>query len=55
MNIRKKKAGDPAKISQAFAEQGWEKPVDLYEAYLLEQVNDERVVLVAEIDGAFAG
>ncbi|WP_217506632.1 GNAT family N-acetyltransferase [Paenibacillus xylanilyticus] len=46
---------DPVIISHAFQEQGWEKPVEQYLRYLVEQHKGERVTLVAELDGAFAG
>jgi GNAT superfamily N-acetyltransferase len=42
-------------IARAFAEQGWNKPETQYLAYLEEAQAGKRVVLVAEVDGAFAG
>ena len=42
-------------IAQAFAEQGWNKPEAQYLAYLADALAGERAVLVAEIDGQFAG
>ncbi|MEF2965364.1 GNAT family N-acetyltransferase [Paenibacillus sp. M1] len=53
--IRELNEDDPAIISDAFQEQGWNKPVELYEGYLSEQKRGERITLVAEADGAFAG
>jgi len=48
-------AGDPKMIAAAFRSQGWEKPVELYDRYLEEQRNGERITLIAEVDGEFAG
>ncbi|WP_334074380.1 GNAT family N-acetyltransferase [Paenibacillus sp. A14] len=46
---------DPLVISKAFEEQGWHKPVELYQKYVEEQHRGERVALVAELGGEFAG
>lgn len=46
---------DPKRIAEAFAAVGWNKPVEQYEQYLVEQAADLRAVLVAEVDGNFAG
>ena len=53
--IRLLNAADPPVIEAAFAAQGWNKPAAQYERYFAEQERGERVVLVAEFDGAFAG
>lgn len=53
--IREINENDPAIISNAFLEQGWVKPKDQFEGYIIEQRNGERVTLIAEIDGTFAG
>jgi GNAT superfamily N-acetyltransferase len=42
-------------ISQAFTDQGWNKPTVQYLRYLEESKDGRRVVLVADIDGKFAG
>ncbi|UPK45567.1 GNAT family N-acetyltransferase [Paenibacillus pabuli] len=57
MNIRIRllNENDPVVISQAFQEQSWAKPAEQYIQYLTEQQNGERVTLVAELNGAFAG
>lgn len=55
IHIRELNESDPVVISKAFKEQGWEKPVDLYLNYLEEQKNGNRVSIIAEVDGAFAG
>lgn len=55
LTIRMMNENDPVVISNSFKEQGWEKPIDLYQKYIQEQINGERVSLVAEIDGNFAG
>lgn len=46
---------DPAVISQAFRDQGWERSPEQYVRYYNEQENGDRVTLVAELDGDFAG
>ncbi|PWW40832.1 MULTISPECIES: GNAT family N-acetyltransferase [Paenibacillus] len=55
IHIRLLDESDPVVISQAFQEQGWVKSVEQYIQYLAEQQNGERVTLVAELAGAFAG
>lgn len=42
-------------IAAAFARLGWNKPAAQYEGYLAEQERGSRVVLVASVDGIFAG
>lgn len=46
---------DPLVISQAFQAQGWQKSAEQYLQYLFEQQNGDRVTLVAELNGEFAG
>ena len=46
---------DPPRIAQAFSDIGWDKPEGQYVRYLDEQTADDRPVLVARMDGAFAG
>ncbi|MEV5961610.1 GNAT family N-acetyltransferase [Kribbella sp. NPDC051952] len=53
--IRALREGDPEVISEAFTAIGWDKPVRQYEKYLAEQVAGVRDVLVASVDGEFAG
>ncbi|MBL7736738.1 MAG: GNAT family N-acetyltransferase [Chitinophagaceae bacterium] len=53
--IREINENDPWTISAAFKEQGWDKPVALYERYVAEQKNGDRATLLAEIDGVFTG
>ena len=48
-------AADPPLIAAAFAAIGWDKPQAQYQRYLDEQTADDRPVLVARWDGAFAG
>jgi GNAT superfamily N-acetyltransferase len=48
-------AADPPRIAAAFAAIGWDKPVAQYVRYLDEQTAGERPVLVARLDGDFAG
>ncbi|HEY3504637.1 MAG TPA: GNAT family N-acetyltransferase [Actinocatenispora sp.] len=53
--IRPLGADDPAVMAAAFAALGWDKPVTQYERYLTEQRAGTRSVLVATVDGRFAG
>jgi ribosomal protein S18 acetylase RimI-like enzyme len=53
--IRVLNEDDATIISTAFQEQGWNKPIDQYQMYFSEQGRGERVTLVAEVDGVFAG
>jgi len=46
---------DIRSIAAAFAELGWDKPTAQYQRYLQEQQAGLRVVLVAKVDGVFAG
>ena len=46
---------DIPEIAAAFAVLGWNKPASQYSAYLDEQAKNERLVLVACVDGEFAG
>ncbi len=46
---------DPPLIAQAFTDIGWDKPEAQYVRYLDEQTADDRPVLVARVNGAFAG
>ncbi|KAA3639362.1 MAG: N-acetyltransferase [Bacteroidetes bacterium] len=42
-------------ISNAFQEQGWNKPKSLYQSYLNFQSNGKRDIIIAEINNSFAG
>lgn len=53
--IRLLNAADPPVFEEAFSAQGWNKPAAQFERYLAEQERGERTVLVAQLDGAFAG
>jgi ribosomal protein S18 acetylase RimI-like enzyme len=55
ITIRILNESDPGVISAAFHNQGWEKPACLILRYLEEQKKEQRVTLVAEIEGNFAG
>ncbi|WP_160032141.1 GNAT family N-acetyltransferase [Paenibacillus sp. An7] len=55
IQLRELSERDPEIISNAFKQQGWEKPLDLYVRYSDEQKRGERVSIVAEVDGDFAG
>lgn len=53
--IRMLQPGDSGPIVAAFAAIGWDKPRHLYERYQAEQQLNQRVVLVAFVEAAFAG
>ncbi len=54
-NISQLCQADIAEIAAAFSQIGWNKPASLYERYLSEQTQQLRTVLLARLDGAFAG
>ena len=53
--IRELIPADCPPIAEAFAAQGWNKPEAQYRRYLAESQSGQRTVLVAEVDGQFAG
>ena len=53
--IREMIKSDCELIARAFAEQGWEKPVNQYLDYFRESIENKRLILLAEFDGQFAG
>ena len=53
--LRKIRQEDCQLISNAFQEQGWIKPVEQYEKYLSFQEAGLRDIIIAEINGNFAG
>lgn len=55
VEIRLLEETDIQPIAMAFAELGWDKPAEQYQRYLAEQQAGLRVVLVASLDGIFAG
>jgi GNAT superfamily N-acetyltransferase len=55
LTIRLLEAEDIQPIASGFAAIGGEKPAAQYERYLAEQRREDRVVLVALVDGTFAG
>jgi hypothetical protein len=55
VSIRRLRPEDCEPISKAFTAIGWNKPVEQYQHYLEEQASDTRPVLVAFVDGEFAG
>ncbi|HEX5377117.1 MAG TPA: GNAT family N-acetyltransferase [Phenylobacterium sp.] len=55
LEITPLRADDPPVFEAAFDAIGWNKPAAQYERYLDEQTADVRPVLVARVDGAFAG
>jgi len=55
LNIRAMREEDCETIAEAFKLQNWNKPVEQYRGYYQEQINDKRLILIAEVGGAFAG
>jgi ribosomal protein S18 acetylase RimI-like enzyme len=55
LEIRPLRAGDPEMISGAMTAIGWNKPLSQYERYLAEQGAGTRDILVATVDGEYAG
>jgi ribosomal protein S18 acetylase RimI-like enzyme len=55
LRIRKMNTNDAIIISNAFKAQGWNKPMEIYRNYFVEQKNNERVILIAELGDKFAG
>jgi GNAT superfamily N-acetyltransferase len=55
LEIRALRDDDPVVIAAAFEELGWPKPESQYRRYLAEQADGTRDVLVATVDGEFAG
>ncbi|MEO1655994.1 MAG: GNAT family N-acetyltransferase [Bacteroidota bacterium] len=53
--LREIRESDCELISQAFQKQGWPKPVSQYQQYLKYQAEGSRDILIAEIQGEFAG
>lgn len=53
--IREMLEGDCPVIADAFAAQGWDKPVSQYLRYWQEMISNKRMVLVAVYEGQFAG
>lgn len=55
INIRKMLFEDAFKISEGFAQQGWNKSVGQYEKYFNEQEDGQISILIVEVDNEFAG
>lgn len=55
LRLRELRPSDPKTISLEFRQIGWNKPRSTYERYLTEQSSGDRLVIVAEAVGAFAG
>ena len=55
LGIRPLRDDDPPVIAAAFDELGWPKPESQYRKYLAEQEAGTRDVLVATVDGEYAG
>ena len=55
LSIAQLQLADCEHINKAFTEQGWTKPTSQYQAYFEEQAQGVREVLVAKLNGQFAG
>lgn len=55
LTLRPMTGADAVPLHEAFEALGWDKPVDLFEGYARLHSEGERIVLVAEVDGALAG
>jgi GNAT superfamily N-acetyltransferase len=55
LTLRLLEEPDIETIAPAYRQVGWDRPTTLYERYLSEQERGERIVLVALLDGDFAG
>jgi len=53
--IRSMMKSDIQRLVDGFAEQNWHKPDQLFINYYQQQKNNERLVIVAEIEGNVAG
>ncbi|WP_227395968.1 GNAT family N-acetyltransferase [Jeotgalibacillus aurantiacus] len=53
--IRSMMEQDPEKFVEAFKKQGWDKPLELYKRYFVQQSRKELYVLVAEVNQQVAG
>jgi ribosomal protein S18 acetylase RimI-like enzyme len=53
--IRRMVPEDSGIIAGAFQLQNWNKPKEQYEAYFQEQLDNKRIILIAEYRGEFAG
>jgi GNAT superfamily N-acetyltransferase len=53
--IRLLETRDLEPIAAACAALGWNKPISLYQRYLLEQEQNQRTVFIALLEGLFAG
>lgn len=53
--IRRMKPEDCRVMTEAFAKQGWKKPLRQFQDYVIGQATGRREVLIAESEGEFAG
>lgn len=53
--IRSIKEEDAQKLSHGFREQNWNKPIEQFKQYFIEQENKERYIFIAEFRGEIAG
>lgn len=53
--IRPMAEADCKVISDAFSKQGWSKPISLYQSYLRFQAEGSKDILIAALNGTFAG
>jgi ribosomal protein S18 acetylase RimI-like enzyme len=55
IEILNMKESDCEPISNAFSEQGWNKPTTQFLRYMKESIQGERIILLAKIDANYAG
>lgn len=55
ITIRHMQADDCTRVSRAFADQGWHKPVSQFRDYLRQSKEGARTALVAQVDGHISG
>ncbi len=55
IELRNIKKSDCQPINKAFEAQGWNKPTEQYERYFQYQETGERDIIIATVDGEFAG
>lgn len=53
--IRSMVKNDIDKLANGFSEQGWHKSFELFNGYYNQQENNEKLVIIAEVNGEIAG
>ncbi|MFT4146302.1 MAG: GNAT family N-acetyltransferase [Mobilitalea sp.] len=55
LTLRSMKKNDIEYLVLGFAEQGWNKPYEQFLEYYTQQINNEKQVIIAEVNGDIAG